>query len=730
MDLGSAGPGALEEDGTLPPKEQAPLDWTESIDWTIERSPEVRRIYARILSDPGYKAQSKFLYERFLCEKKARVELRRKKQLAYAQKNSRRRPHSSQCRSVNVQRFVIATIRREWKPVVIEGQQYVLRLPDEEGNVQAETSDDEDPETGQTPLDIVRSVFENCVDATPLATDSDLLHWRIPLGAMERLLEKDESALTRPRLLRHLRLRSCSWDLILHEDIAVPRRGNGKGSKSNPTDIDEATGELQNAVLLLRILDHCEFQTSSLAVQTLDNNCSDSHPDPDVRCAICRQKPVLENIPSAPSYRPRLWTQRDTRGDLAIAKKIAAKQVLEANKFVPCCRGSASNPILAPITKRTRSINWGRNFGIRTKRHKNFLANARIEREKLKSRGEPVPVFPHGTALSKEHPEWKRRQQKIKQRRKKHAERVRRLSEKLPVRTKGNARKYPESTTDEIAHILRTDGGGPLCHFETAHSARIAGTKIRICHDDGKYVLKERIRLCSRTLMYTQRELRQRARDRVAGREAPPWGAGSREARRLQNVAKRVAARWIRAGLVSMVAKWKAFVVQRQRDRKIVGRWLITVENIELMKGWRSWQEFVEECRANELLTSEQLLKKKWADMRRREKETKCRRVVLRMLHAKLNSGWGAWREYLRVKGVLQRIGARWIKRGMVKCLNRWREWLAQRKVDQGIVRSWLFSVENRELMAGWRSWMAFVRLHRQNEELEGVQALELEKQH
>ena len=177
-----------------------------------------------------------------------------------------------------------------------------------------------------------------------------------------------------------------------------------------------------------------------------------------------------------------------------------------------------------------------------------------------------------------------------------------------------------------------------------------------------------------------------------------------------------------------MVAKWKAFVVQRQRDRKIVGRWLVTVENMELTKGWRSWQEFVKECRENELLTSEQLLRKKWADMKRREKEAKCRRVVLRMLHAKLTAGWGAWIEYLRAKGVLQRIGARWIKRGMVKCLNRWREWLAQRRVDQGIVRSWLFSVENRELMGGWRSWIAFVRSHRRNEELEGVQALELEK--
>ena len=199
MEFGSAAPGALAEDGTLPPKEQAPLDWTEGIEWTIERSPEVRRIYARILGDPGYKAQSKFLYDRFAAEKKARVELRRKKQLAYAQKNSRRRPHSSQYQRINMQRFVIATIRRDWKPVFIEGQQYVLRLPDEDGNVQLETSEDEDPETGQTPLDIVRSVFESCVDATPLAKVRPYSLENSP-GRDGTPLDKNGSALTRPRL--------------------------------------------------------------------------------------------------------------------------------------------------------------------------------------------------------------------------------------------------------------------------------------------------------------------------------------------------------------------------------------------------------------------------------------------------------------------------------------------------------------------------------------------------
>ena len=126
-----------------------------------------------------------------------------------------------------------------------------------------------------------------------------------------------------------------------------------------------------------------------------------------------------------------------------------------------------------------------------------------------------------------------------------------------------------------------------------------------------------------------------------------------------------------------MVAKWKASW-SKPADRKIVGRWLVTVENMN-HEGLAIMQN-VKECRER-AVGSEQLLRKKWADMKRREKEAKCRRVVLRMLHAKLTAGWGAWMR-LHTK-VCCSYWRTMIKRGMVKCLNVG-EWLAQRRVDQG----------------------------------------------
>ena len=113
-----------------------------------------------------------------------------------------------------------------------------------------------------------------------------------------------------------------------------------------------------------------------------------------------------------------------------------------------------------------------------------------------------------------------------------------------------------------------------------------------------------------------------------------------------------------------------------------------------------------------------------------------CRRVVRRMLHAKLNAAMNAWREFSRTKALLQRIGKRWMRQGLVRCLNRWRQhtresrrlrtlckrvgarWLKANLVfimskwksfvesrlhDKGVVKRWLAAVKNREITAGSR---------------------------
>ena len=46
-----------------------------------------------------------------------------------------------------------------------------------------------------------------------------------------------------------------------------------------------------------------------------------------------------------------------------------------------------------------------------------------------------------------------------------------------------------------------------------------------------------------------------------------------------------------------------------------------------------------------------------------------CRRVCMKMLNAKLSAAWEAWQEHNRLKLLLDRVGARWLKQGMVRCI-------------------------------------------------------------
>ena len=136
MGFGSAGPSAWKRTARFPRKSRPRLTGPRAL-----IGPSSARQGAPHLRSHPQRSRVQG------AEQVPRPFLREESQSRASQENARLRrrtqeaPHSSQCRSVNVQRFVIATIRREWKPVVIEGQQYVLRLPDEEGNVQAETSE-------------------------------------------------------------------------------------------------------------------------------------------------------------------------------------------------------------------------------------------------------------------------------------------------------------------------------------------------------------------------------------------------------------------------------------------------------------------------------------------------------------------------------------------------------------------------------------------------------------
>ena len=224
------------------------------------------------------------------------------------------------------------------------------------------------------------------------------------------------------------------------------------------------------------------------------------------------------------------------------------------------------------------------------------------------------------------------------------------------------------------------------------------------------------------------------------------WSDNVTEQIRLRVVCQRVGARWLKAGQVACLVKWRNFTLKRLDDKQIVRTWLAQVENREIASAWRSWSLYIQWDREQDHKGEIDALRSELDHLRKAKKaqeDALCRRVCLKLLNSKLNSAWETWREHCRLQALLERVGARWLKQGMMRCMNTWKEstieslrlknvckrvaarwhkaglvrifkrWMAfaaQRQDDRNVVRRWLVAVENREISSAWRSWVLFVR--------------------
>jgi hypothetical protein len=236
------------------------------------------------------------------------------------------------------------------------------------------------------------------------------------------------------------------------------------------------------------------------------------------------------------------------------------------------------------------------------------------------------------------------------------------------------------------------------------------------------------------------------------------WKDNVAEQLRLKVVCQRVGARWLKAGLVATMNKWQTYVAQRQQDKNIVRRWLVAVENREISSAWRSWVAYVQFAIAQQHLNELNSLQHELNALRvakKKQEDALCRRVLLKMLNVKICSAWSTWVEDVRLKALLERVGARWLKQSMLRCLNSWKDYtteslrlknvckrvaarwhaaglvrvlskwkhhVLQRKADRVVVQRWLVSIKNREICAGWRTWLLFVRAAKDKDHLSVLQ--------
>ena len=480
-----------QEDETMSaqPFDQAPPFWDSKIEWKIPRTAQTRKAFEKITSSWDHKQTQRYLNIRFQKELKAHKSLRKQKQKAYALKAAKRTSMSEQ-RTRNIQQCVmsVATIRKD--------------------NCTAQFHD----------LLTVQWNFEPILllDQEPIHLDQDsenqkeddlivLLHFQTPIKNLQHFL-RSNAAMSNVEQL-NLRIKSCAYEImsLAPRTIQVPRRGEGKGTAVKPIDIDQSTGHVHPGVLLLRTM------RSALTPPGCDFNNSI-----DAKCSLCRQVTMKLSTatndtagststastgintaltkPGTPTN-IKFWTARDKRGDRQIARKIAAKAVLDANKDVPCPRGCASCPTLAPITKRTRTIHWSRVYGINKKKHDVFVVEQKEkhkekkhrEREQLLKYNESRPRTGRaddGGVLPP--PPRKRRTPRIRPR---------------PV-TAGC------SKTDQILKILGDHASLTEFQRDRPYTSRIVGTHSSVDSTVARIVLKNRIRLTTGAILLQQKKWR------------------------------------------------------------------------------------------------------------------------------------------------------------------------------------------------------------------------------
>ena len=73
---------------------------------------------------------------------------------------------------------------------------------------------------------------------------------------------------------------------------------------------------------------------------------------------------------------------------------------------------------------------------------------------------------------------------------------------------------------------------------------------------------------------------------------------------------------------------------------------------------------------------------------------------------------------------ICKRVGARWLKAGLVFVVTTWRTFVAQRHTDRGIVKRWLATILNREIAAAMLTWKRFVAFSKTQEHLSELETL------
>ena len=451
-----------DPDITESPIDQAPPFWDASIEWKIEKNKSTQNAYRKILNSLDYQKRSRELNQLFTKKLSAVKATRAAKQRAYAHKALKRRPLSVQS-SRNLNKCTLSLVTLRATDCSAKFRAMLVKWKFEPYNPSIEGAEPKQESDGTRVLHF-QSSMENMTEFI----------------LSQNILEFDE-----------LRLKTCSYAIMginVLDRIPVPRRGSGLGSKANPTDIDQITGCVHSGLVLLRTLDGCDYKNSI-----------------DSKCTLCRQRHLIlrttrsgahqegENSQLSPLRaikKIKLWTARDKRGDRQKASKIRAKEILEANKNVPCPRGCASNLSLAPITKNTRSIHWSRVFNINKEKYTKFKMQESKKKKRQKDQEKRYDLKHSQTRKTASGSSGNRPQTSNGgDRRQRSRQRVRPIT-------------VGDSKTDTVLHLLGDHNSLTKFRWESPTISKIVGTKNSHVHSNAaRNVLRQRIQLTTGAIL-------------------------------------------------------------------------------------------------------------------------------------------------------------------------------------------------------------------------------------
>ena len=148
------------------------------------------------------------------------------------------------------------------------------------------------------------------------------------------------------------------------------------------------------------------------------------------------------------------------------------------------------------------------------------------------------------------------------------------------------------------------------------------------------------------------------------------WHRNVSEKKTMAAKALKVVARWVNQCVAQTVGAWHEYTVEEARKRNLMARIVQRMQKRGAVMALDLWhanvlsalQERAEEERRNAVM----------------------QRVVKRMLHAALASGFGRWadnvRELRRQRGIMERVAMRMKNAGIFAALQRWRENTTEKK--------------------------------------------------